>query len=91
MVRETYILDSLSKVLATMRQKRERFEVRISPAALKRIDILIDSGEYASRSDFIHEAICEKLAEEKVVKNFKEKLLELIRTDPDIREELNIE
>jgi len=61
----------------------------VSPAALSEIDKLISAGIYTSRSDFINQVIYEKLAEKTIEKELKDRLIHLIRTDPEVRAEIS--
>jgi Arc/MetJ-type ribon-helix-helix transcriptional regulator len=74
--------------MAMVRRSKERFEIRLSHATLSKIDEMIESGNYASRSDFINQAIYEKIGEEKCLKNIRDIILDLIRTDPEILDEI---
>lgn len=61
---------------------------RISPAALIEIDKLVDSGLYSSRSDFVNHAVTSELSERKIERNMRDRILDMIRSDPEIRQEL---
>lgn len=87
--RDKFLPNALFSLLAMVRRSKERFEVRLSHATLSKIDEMIESGNYASRSDFINQAIYEKIGEERCMKNVRDVLLDLIRNDPEIRDEFS--
>lgn len=68
--------------------KRSKFtvQVRISPAAIKEIEALVDAGEYSSRSDFVNQAVISELVEKRLEKELKERVLNLIKFDQEIRD-----
>jgi Arc/MetJ-type ribon-helix-helix transcriptional regulator len=88
MFRERYFRKKLFLIITMVRRGKERFEVRLSHATLSKIDEMIETGQYASRSDFINQAIYEKIGEERCMKTIKDILIDLIRTDPEIRDEI---
>jgi Arc/MetJ-type ribon-helix-helix transcriptional regulator len=88
MVRDTLIGYYLRTLKEMVRRGKERIEVRLSPASLSEIDKLISSGMYASRSDFVNHAVESELSERKIERNIRDKILDLIKSDPEIRDEL---
>lgn len=71
-----------------MRKGKPRIDARVSPAVFKEINDIIKSGAYSSKSDFVQEAIIEKIADIKADNKLREKIIDLIKNDPEIREEI---
>ncbi|MCK9591834.1 MAG: ribbon-helix-helix domain-containing protein [Methanoregula sp.] len=67
---------------------KDTIPVRLSQGTVTKIDRLVDTGEYSSRSDFIQKCIEFYLNREEFKKYQMEALVELIRGSPEVREEL---
>lgn len=76
------------KLLMTFGRKKYKIEVTTSQNTFNKIQSLVDNGAYRNRSDFLHDAICEKLAENKIESILEEKILDLIKTNQRIRDEI---
>jgi Arc/MetJ-type ribon-helix-helix transcriptional regulator len=71
-----------------VRRSKERVEVRLSPASIHEIDALIERGLFTSRSDYLSQLVTSDLAERKTGKNIRDLILDIIRIDPEIIEEI---
>jgi Arc/MetJ-type ribon-helix-helix transcriptional regulator len=74
--------------LDAQKKGKDTIPVRLSQGTVTKIDRLVDTGEYSSRSDFIQKCIEFYLNREEFKKYQMEALVELIRGSPEVREEL---
>lgn len=75
-------------VIAMVADKAQGFTVRLSPDLLRQIDALILERKYTTRNDFVKQAVIWKLNQEEYKKTIREEILNIVRKEPEFREEL---
>lgn len=83
------ILEGSDPPVTTMvADKAQGFTVRLSPDLLRQIDDLIKDRKYTTRNDFVKQAVIWKLNQEEYRKSIREEILNIIRKEPEFKEEL---
>jgi len=70
------------------KEERDQVNVRMSRTNKKKIQALVDQGEYANISSFVNEAIREKLDPNINKVRFTRDLLRAIKEEPVVRKEI---
>jgi len=67
---------------------KENVGAKMDSKIVQAIDRLVEQGEFASRSEFINQAILNKLQKAEMERMMQERLLELLEGDPQVQEKM---
>ena len=68
-----------------MTEKRPQLNVRVAGSILRRIDVLIESGEYSDRTDFVTQALLYLLNREDIRRELRTDIINEVSKDAERR------